>query len=142
MSVSPEDDDIAIIGMSCRFAGADSPSKLWDILASSKDVGSDITRFNVDGYYKPDGGRKKGLTNVRRAYLMDAPIDRFDNTFFNIAPLEVEAMDPQQRILLEVSYEAVENAGVPLDQFEGSDTAVYVGELRIYISPSSGFGID
>jgi acyl transferase domain-containing protein len=119
-------DDIAIIGMACRVAGANSPSKLWEILTTSKDVQTKIERFNADGFYKPDGGPRKGLTNVKHAYMID-DFDRFDNAFFNISPLEAEAMDPQQRILLEIAYEAVENAGIPLDEFQGSDTAVYAG---------------
>ncbi|KAI4170608.1 MAG: hypothetical protein LQ343_004840 [Gyalolechia ehrenbergii] len=120
-------DDIAIIGMSCRVAGADSPSQLWDILASSKDVRKEIDRFNSAGYYKPTGGSRKGLTNVRHAYLLDKGIDRFDNGFFATSALEAEAMDPQQRLLLEIAYEAMESAGVPLEKVRGTDTAVYAG---------------
>ena len=82
--------------MSCRVAGANSPSELWDNLISSKDVQSKITRFNIDGYYHPEGGSKKGLTNVRHAYMMDDDcIDKFDNTFFYTTPGEAAAMDPQ-----------------------------------------------
>lgn len=125
--VLPTVPDIAVIGMSCRVAGANSPSGLWDLLESSKDVRSAITRFNSSGFYKPDGGPRKGLTNVRHAYVMEDGVDKFDNTFFKISPAEAEAMDPQQRLLLEIVYEAVENAGVPLDKFEGSDTSVYAG---------------
>ena len=122
------DNGIAIIGMSCRVAGAESPPELWDNLVSAKDVQSEITRFNVQGYYHPDGGPRKGLTNVRRAYMLDDDaIDKFDNAFFYITPPEAEAMDPQQRMLLEIAYEAVENAGITLDAFRGSDTAVFAG---------------
>lgn len=120
-------DDVAIVGMACRVAGADSPSKLWDILVSSKDVQSEITRFNAAGFYQPDGGSRKGLTNVKHAYMMDEGVDRFDNAFFSIPPLEATAMDPQQRLLLEVAYEATENAGIPLQDFQGTDTAIYTG---------------
>lgn len=125
--MAPSPDDIAIIGISCRFPGADSPSKLWENLISSKDVQSEITRFNSKGFYKPDGGPRKGLTNVRHAYFIEEGVDRFDNAFFNISPLESEAMDPQQRILLEIAYETVENAGIRLEDFQGSDTAVFTG---------------
>ena len=97
-------------------------------LVSSKDVQSEVTRFNIQGYYHPDGGPRKGLTNVRRAYMLDDDaIDKFDNAFFYITPLEAEAMDPQQRMLLEIAYEAVENAGITLDGFRGTDTAVFAG---------------
>lgn len=122
------DKDIAIIGMSCRVAGANSPSELWDLLASSRDVQSKITRFNSDGFYHPDGGPRKGLTNVNKAYMLDdSVIDKFDNAFFYITPMEAVAMDPQQRMLLEIAYEAVESAGITLDDFAGTDTAVFAG---------------
>lgn len=118
---------IAIIGMSCRTAGADSPSELWDALASSKDVQSRTERFNSAGFYKPDGAKKKGLMNVDRGYFMQGDVGRFDNAFFSIPPMEAVAMDPQQRMLLELTYEAMENAGLPLDKFMGTNTAVYTG---------------
>ncbi|KAL8767869.1 MAG: hypothetical protein Q9209_005761 [Squamulea sp. 1 TL-2023] len=109
--------DIAIIGMACRVAGANSPSELWDNLLSSKDVQRRITRFNIDGFHHPEGAPRKGLTNVDRAYMLDDDVvDKFDNAFFHINPTEAAAMDPQQRMLLELSYEAIENAGL-----EGSD---------------------
>ncbi len=120
--------DIAIIGMSCRVAGASSPSEFWHLLASSKDVQTPITRFNTEGFYHPDGGSRKGLTNVDKAYMLDDHlIDKFDNAFFYVTPQEAIAMDPQQRMLLELSYEAMESAGVPLDKFSGTDTAVFAG---------------
>ncbi|KAI9748439.1 MAG: hypothetical protein M1835_001796, partial [Candelina submexicana] len=122
------DGDVAIIGMSCRVAGANSPSDLWELLASSRDVQSEITRFNVNGYYHPEGGARKGLTNVKCAYMLDDDlVDRFDHAFFHITPVEARAMDPQQRMLLEIAYEAVENAGITLQQFTGTNTAVYTG---------------
>lgn len=128
MSANVNNKDIAIIGMSCRTAGANSPSELWDLLAKSKDVQSEITRLNSKGFYHPEGAPRKGLTNVKDAYMMDDHvIDKFDNAFFYTTPHEAVAMDPQQRMLLEVAYEALENAGIPLDDFVGTDTAVYAG---------------
>ena len=129
MPSSEREDAIAIIGMACRVAGANSPSELWDLLATSKDVQSKITRFNTKGFYHPDGGPRKGLTNVTRAYMMpDDAIDRFDNAFFQTTAMEAVAMDPQQRMLLEIAFEAVESAGIPLEKFSGTDTAVYAGK--------------
>lgn len=120
--------DIAVIGMACRVAGAASPPELWENLLASKDVQKRITRFNIHGFYHPEGGPLKGLTNVDRAYMLeDDTIDKFDNAFFHITPVEAIAMDPQQRMLLEVSYEAVESAGIPLESFVGTDTAVFSG---------------
>lgn len=121
-------DDIAIIGMACRVAGADSPSKLWDKLVSSADLQSEITRYNSAGFYRDTGGPRKGVTNVRHAYFLDGDISRFDNSFFSIPQIEASAIDPQQRLLLEVAYEALENAGVTLEAIRGTDTAVYAGK--------------
>ncbi|KAE8267617.1 hypothetical protein A4X09_0g4729 [Tilletia walkeri] len=122
------DEDIAIVGVGCRLPGADTPSKLWDVLADQKDVQSRITRFNAAGYYHPDGTRK-GVTPVQHAYFMegDNVLGEFDSKFFNITPIEAAAMDPQQRILLETVYEAIESAGIALEDFVGTDTAVYTG---------------
>lgn len=121
--------DIAVVGMACRAAGASSPSELWDILANSRDVQSVITRFNTEGFYHPRGGLRKGSTCVRHAYMMDdEAIDKFDHAFFHITPMEAMAIDPQQRMLLEVAYECVENAGVPLEDFMGTDTSVMAGK--------------
>ena len=129
--------DIAIIGMSCRVAGANSPGELWDVLASSKDVQSEISRFNAQGFYHPKGGNLKGLTNVKNAYMLDNNlVDRFDNTFFLVPQDEAAAIDPQQRMLLEIAYEAIESAGIPLDDFVGSDTGVYAG-IFLYLRMSS-----
>lgn len=128
MTPKVDDTDIAIIGMSCRTAGANSPSELWDLLANSRDVQTEITRFNSEGFYHPEGAPRKGLSNVKDAYMLDDDvIDKFDNAFFYTTPHEAVAMDPQQRMLLEVAYEAIENAGIPLDDFVGTDTAVYAG---------------
>lgn len=128
------ENDIAIIGMSCRVAGANSPAEFWELLASSRDVQSKITRFNSEGFYHPDGGARKGLTNVKNAYMLDdSVVDKFDNIFFHVPPQEAMAMDPQQRMLMEVAYEAIESAGIPLDAFTGSDTAVFAGLYTRYV---------
>lgn len=132
-------DDVAVIGMACRVAGANSPSELWDLLASSKDVQSQITRFNAEGFYHPEGAPRKGLTNVKNAYMMDdTVIDKFDNSFFHTTSPEAIAIDPQQRMLLEIAYEAVENAGIPLENFVGTDTAVYAGEQDLLLPVTLG----
>nr|RBR00834.1 hypothetical protein FVER53263_11086 [Fusarium verticillioides] len=120
---------IAIIGTSCRFpGGANTPSKLWDLLCEKRDVQSRIPndRFNVDAFYSTNGD-KNGCTDVKRAYLLSEDIRVFDASFFKINPREAEAMDPQQRLLLEAVYEATEAAGLPMEDLKGSDTAVYVG---------------
>ncbi|CAG8950778.1 hypothetical protein HYFRA_00002991 [Hymenoscyphus fraxineus] len=119
--------DIAVIGMSCRVSGANSPSELWDMLASSKDTRQEIDRFNSAGFYSAKCGDQNGLTNVRHAYLLQDGIDKFDHSFFDISSTEAAAMDPQHRILLEVAYEAFEKAGISVEKLAGSNTAVYLG---------------
>lgn len=102
---------IAIIGFSGRFPGdAENPTKLWDMIAAGKSALSDIPkdRFNVDAYYHPHHERH-GILNVRKAHFMKRDISAFDAPFFTMSIPEAEAMDPQQRMALECTYEALEN---------------------------------
>lgn len=122
---------IAIVGSACRFAGdANSPSKLWELLQNPKDVRKEIpeSRFGVDGFYHPDPAHH-GRTNVRKSYLLDDDPSVFDAEFFNINPIESRAMDPQQRVLLETVYEAIESGGMTIEGLKGSDTAVFAGVM-------------
>ncbi|PYH81014.1 ketoacyl-synt-domain-containing protein [Aspergillus uvarum CBS 121591] len=117
--------------MGCRFpGGANTPSKLWELLCAKRDVQRRIPsdRFDVDAFYDPDGERA-GCLNVKEAYTLDEDIAQFDAAFFKTNALEAEAMDPQQRLLLETVYEALEAAGGVLEDLHGSDTAVYVGVM-------------
>ncbi|KAF4595806.1 putative polyketide synthase [Ophiocordyceps camponoti-floridani] len=124
----PIEEPIAVVGVACRFpGGANSPSKLWDLLCEKRDVQQTISRFNVDGFYD-DNGEKSGCTNAKKAYLLSEDIRLFDAAFFRTSPHEAESMDPQQRILLETVYEATEDAGIPLKP-DGSNVAVYVGNM-------------
>ena len=107
--------------------GTNSSAELFHVLHTSKDLRSEISRFEIAGYYHPSGAKRKGLTNVKHAYFLKDDISRFDNEFFSISPHEAQALDPQQRLLLEVTYEAVENAGIPLQSIQGSDTGVFTG---------------
>ncbi|KAK4107787.1 putative polyketide synthase [Canariomyces notabilis] len=121
---------IAIIGTGCRLpGGADSSSKLWELLRNPRDVSCNIGgagRFNLDRFYHPEGGHN-GTTHTQRGYLLRENPRHFDAKFFSIPPGEAEVIDPQQRMLLEVVYEALESAGLPIHSLSGSDTACYVG---------------
>jgi hybrid polyketide synthase / nonribosomal peptide synthetase ACE1 len=120
---------IAIIGSGCRFpGGSSSPSKLWDLLKDPRDVGSKIDRFNADGWYHKNGNHH-GTSNVRNAYLLKEDTRHFDAQFFNVPSSEAESMDPQQRFLLEVVYEALESAGQSMEALSDSSTSVYVGVM-------------
>ncbi|PYI33512.1 hypothetical protein BP00DRAFT_366747 [Aspergillus indologenus CBS 114.80] len=117
--------------MGCRFpGGANTPSKLWELVCAKRDVQRRIPsdRFDVDAFYDADGERA-GCLNVKEAYTLDEDIAQFDAGFFKTNALEAEAMDPQQRLLLETVYEALESAGGVLEALHGSDTAVYVGVM-------------
>lgn len=125
----PMTDPIAIIGMSCRFpGGANSPDEFWKILANGIDVIGDIplSRWDKLAYYDPDGNAPGKMHTIRGGF-MDLAVDRFDPSFFNISPKEVTAMDPQQRILLELSWEALEDAGINPETLRGGDTGVFIG---------------
>ena len=95
MSPRPHE-PIAIVGSACRFAGdASSPSKLWELLRSPRDLLKEIpdSRFNAKAFYHPDGSYH-GHSNVKHAYLLDEDLSAFDAEFFGIKPVEAKAMDP------------------------------------------------
>ncbi|HWB85710.1 MAG TPA: amino acid adenylation domain-containing protein [Bryobacteraceae bacterium] len=121
---------VAIIGAGCRFpGGADSPEQYWRLLCDGVDATSEIPegRWNVDAYWDPEP-ETPGKMYVRRGgFLRD--IEAFDAEFFGIAPREAKRMDPQQRLMLEVSWEALENAGIAPDSLSGSLTGVYTGVM-------------
>ncbi|CAL8576082.1 hypothetical protein XPA_001973 [Xanthoria parietina] len=124
---------IAVVGSGCRFpGGASSPSKLWKLLESPPDVAQDIPsdRFDTAGYYHPVGSHHS-TTNVKQSYFLKEDVRVFDASFFNISPNEADSIDPQQRILLETVYEALEAGGHTMENMRGSDTAVYVGTMGV-----------
>ncbi|KAK4461021.1 polyketide synthase [Cladorrhinum samala] len=132
-SQSPADgpvEPIAIIGMSCRLPGtATDISSLWNMLVSG---GSAWTpgpgkRFNMSAFCDPTG-TKPGTTNVGGGHWLKEDVAAFDAAFFGINPVEAVAMDPQHRLLLEVAYEAFENAGLSTEFLSGSNTGVFVGQ--------------
>ncbi|KAF7936707.1 uncharacterized protein EAE97_008073 [Botrytis byssoidea] len=120
---------IAVIGTGCRFpGGASSPSKLWNLLHHPYDLTQKVpsSRFNIKAFYHPNG-EHHGTTNATKSYFLNEDPTTFDAPFFNINPREAEALDPQQRLLLETVYEALEAAGLSIEEMQGTSTAVYVG---------------
>ncbi|MEV6021111.1 SDR family NAD(P)-dependent oxidoreductase [Streptomyces sp. NPDC051997] len=130
-SVGPSgrrDDDVAIISMACRFpGGADAPETLWRLLDEGTDAVGEVPagRWDTEGLYDPDPEATGKAYTLRGGFL--AGIDRFDAAFFGISPREAAAMDPQQRVLLETGWEAIERAGIVPETLNGSRTGVYVG---------------
>lgn len=126
MAVSSyEQDDIAIVGMGCRFPGANSPDTFWDLLRHGKSAVDVMSkeRLALDGVKERVGDSV--VQNYRGGFLED--IDRFDAAFFGISSREAKNIDPQQRWLLEVAWEALENAGQAPTHLSGSQTGVFVG---------------
>ncbi|KAF2137744.1 uncharacterized protein K452DRAFT_321598 [Aplosporella prunicola CBS 121167] len=123
---------IAIVGMACRLPGSiDSASSLWEALKQKRAVQTarvPESRFNIDAYLHASLERP-GSFNVPGGYFLDGRADAFDPSFFNMTPVEAMWLDPQQRKMLEVSYESLESAGLPLDAVAGSNTAVFVGSF-------------
>ncbi|KAK8129684.1 polyketide synthase PKS2 [Apiospora kogelbergensis] len=125
-------DDIAIIGLGCRFpGGATTPSKLWDLFVQGRSAWSPIpaSKWNASAHYHPSSERGGSNWVKGGHFLEDGPENgkQFDAPFFNITRTEAMSLDLQQRIVLENVYEALENAGLRLDEVKGSRTSVYAG---------------
>lgn len=118
---------IAIIGMSCRFPGADNPELFWQHLREGVDAITEVPadRWRLDEIYDPNPNAA-GKTYTRWGGFINE-VDLFDAQFFRISPREAASMDPQHRLLLQVSYEALENAGQTSADLAGSETGVFVG---------------
>ncbi|WP_454197193.1 HAD-IIIC family phosphatase [Nocardia sp. Marseille-Q1738] len=114
--------------MSCRFpGGADSPEALWRLLDSNGDALTEVPagRWDIDGLYDPDTSAPGKAYTFRGGYVDG--IDRFDAAFFGIGPREAAVMDPQQRMMLQLSWEAIERSGRDPRTLHGSATGVYLG---------------
>ncbi|KAI1294097.1 hypothetical protein F5Y03DRAFT_399715 [Xylaria venustula] len=128
----PALEPVAICGMACRLpGGVDSDSSFWQMLVEKRSGQTPRvpeSRFNIDAHYHENLARP-GSFNVEGGYFLDGRPEDFDPTFFNITPVEAQWLDPQQRKMLEVSYECLVSAGITLESIAGSNTAVFVGSF-------------
>ncbi len=128
MSDSEPSAPIAIVGIGCRFpGGANDWQSYWDLLASGGDAitKTPAERWSLNKFYSP-GSSTPGKTQSQWGGYVEG-IDQFDPQFFGISPREAASMDPQQRMLLEVSWRALEDAGQPVEKVAGLPVAVYTG---------------
>ncbi|KAK4224175.1 putative polyketide synthase [Podospora fimiseda] len=126
---SNTEDPIAIIGAACRLPGeVSSLGSLWDMINNVKTGHCKIPsdRWDADTWHHPDPDRKGGIA-VKHGYFLQQDIGHFDAPFFSTTAKEAAAMDPMKRLLLEVSYESIENAGIPVENLMNSRTGCYVG---------------
>lgn len=120
--------EIAVVGIGCRFPQAvRSPADLWDVLINSRDQVRDIPldRWDCASFYHPQRAAIGTSISMWGAFLDD--IGHFDPVPFGLSPREAQHMDPQQRLALEASYEAIEDSGIPVDQLSGQTVGVFFG---------------
>ncbi|OKH76707.1 polyketide synthase [Mycobacterium sp. ST-F2] len=119
---------VAIIGMACRLPGGiSSPEELWEALLRGDDLVTNVPldRWDAEEYYDPEPGVPGRSVSKWGAFIDD--VAGFDADFFNISDREATAIDPQHRLILETSWEAVEHAGIDPATLAGSLTGVFVG---------------
>jgi acyl transferase domain-containing protein/NADPH:quinone reductase-like Zn-dependent oxidoreductase/NAD(P)-dependent dehydrogenase (short-subunit alcohol dehydrogenase family)/acyl carrier protein len=124
---------IAIVGMGCRFpGGASSPQAFWQLLSNGIDAVCEVPadRWDWRRFYDPDPD-KPGKTYVKQGGFLREQVAEFDPLFFGISPREAAAIDPQQRLLMEVTYEALEDAGLRIEALRGSATGVFIGAFAM-----------
>ena len=139
---------IAIVGIGCRMpGGANDADAFWRILRDKVDTIGDVPpdRWDIAAYHDPDGKRPGSISARRGAFV--AGLDSFDPAFFGISPREASRIDPQQRMLLEVAWEAMEDAGSIPSQLAGTPVGVFVGiswndYSAIQLAPGNADSID
>ncbi|XP_049605027.1 phenolphthiocerol synthesis polyketide synthase type I Pks15/1 [Syngnathus scovelli] len=123
-------DDIAVIGIGCNFPGGEGLDNFWRVLSEGKNCVVDIPaeRFDKDSWYELDGS-KPGKTQTTKAAFIDG-FNEFDPKFFGIPEAEADVMDPQQKLLLQCTFRALEDASIPMERISGSTTGVYIGLMN------------
>ena len=120
---------VAIVGIACRFPGAPDLQSFWRLLVNGVDAISEVPpdRWDVNALYDPDPAAPGKMVTRWGGFLEG--VDRFDAAFFGISPREANHIDPQQRMVMETTWEALEDAGIPPLSLAGSDTGVFIATL-------------
>lgn len=128
ISATTNENKVAIIAFACNFPGnVKSLDDLWQVLLNRESCIKDIpnTRFNINKYYSPLKNTK-GHSYVNKAGIVDDILD-FDKDFFSMSSRESQTIDPEQKVILELVYKALEQAYIKTDAIKGSSTGVYIG---------------
>ncbi|XP_042327023.1 mycocerosic acid synthase-like polyketide synthase [Sceloporus undulatus] len=122
--------EIAIVGIGCNFPGGEGFDSFWEVLENGRNCTIEIPpeRFNIREWHNPDNN-KPGKIPTTHAALLDE-FNVFDNQLFGINKEEAEHIDPQQKLLLECTYRALEDAGVTSENISGTKTGVFVGLMN------------
>ncbi|PWK14995.1 type I polyketide synthase [Tumebacillus permanentifrigoris] len=125
----PPQQDVAVVGIACRFPGADGYEQFWENLVQGVNSIREMTpdRWDIRDFYSPNI-EEPNKTNSKWCGLVDNIFD-FDHQFFQISPREAINMDPQQRLLLEETHHCIEDSGIPLRVLQQKKTSVYVGVM-------------
>ncbi|XP_036375976.1 highly reducing polyketide synthase pks5-like [Megalops cyprinoides] len=124
------EEGIAVVGIGCNFPGGEGLDSFWEVLLEGKNCAVQISedRFDSRFWYDPDDS-KAGKARSTKAALIDG-FNAFDHKFFGIPDGETIDMDPQQKLLLECSYRALEDAGIPMEKASGTRTGVFIGLMN------------
>ena len=139
----PKQMPIAIVGMSCRLPGnVSTPDEFWELCSRSRSGWTPVPkeRFESASFHHPNPG-KRGCFNAAGGNFLNEDVGLFDAPFFSLTAQEATSMDPQQRILLECTFEALDSAGIPKHEIVGKNVGVFIGgsfaEYAAFFAPRS-----
>ena len=120
-------DPVAVVGMACRFSSVPGLEDFWALLIAGKDAMRPVPsdRYDIEALHDPRPGTPERLVSLEGGFLED--VRGFDAELFGISRREAVKMDPQHRLLLEVSRDAIEDAGIRLERIAGARAGVFVG---------------